>query len=393
MNRKKMIGVAFAGLAMTTSAGPIIHGQERAGEESIRAEAILARSAVAFAPGPRPGSPPPSGPQQHRDASPPGDSHLRSEAVRIATDGATIEALLILPNFPGAHPAVVLIPNTFPDRAASARDLLRRPAEAYASRGVAALVYDRRGWHGSTGDPAETRFDVMAADALAAVDALSRRADIDSGRVGVSGYSNSGWTATLAASRNQHIAFIVNMVCAPFAPWQVDLSRVQTQMRGDGFSERDVDRATEYMQVRFEVGRTGEGWARLEALRREIETESWFNHLDHDDTLVGLRRHWQDHLSYDPASAWRGLQTPVLVVYAEFDWNFRLPECLARTRSLLAEAGNSRSTIEVVPKADHLLRVATTGGRREFQVARPLAPGVWDMVLDWVIKRTSANRP
>lgn len=318
-------------------------------------------------------------------------ARLRPENVRIAADGAELGATLVLPAGRGPHPAIVIVSNTFADPDESMRDQLMLPAQALARNGIAALLYDRRGWHDSTGDAQEIRFDVMASDALAAIEYLAGRSDIDTKRIGLSGFSNSGWIATLAASKSDKVALVVNTVCAPVPPWRVDLSRIETMMRGDGFDDRVVARALEYAQRRFEVGRAGSGWDDLEAMKNEIRAEPWFEYLDHSDTLADLQRLWNTHLSYDPLPAWQKLKTPILVVFAEYDWNYRVEGSVTLVKESLRTADNRDHTILVIPQADHRLRAAKTGGRREFlDPARPWAPGAWDIIMAWALKRFGA---
>ncbi len=311
-------------------------------------------------------------------------SRVRSMEVRVRARDATLAARIFLPGDRGPHPGIVLIPSAFSDDAAGSRDSLRGPAEDFAREGLAVMTYDRRGGHGSTGDAGELRFDRLADDALAAVECLASRKEIDAGRIGVCGYSNSGWIAALAASRSPRVSFVVNLVCAPIAPWRVELSRVQTQMRGDGYWEEDIDRATAFMQLRFEVARTGRRWDELQKLQKEIQSEPWYVYLDPTATLEDLKRQWRDYASYDPLPAWERLKVPVLVVFGEFDWSYRIKDCIYATKQALDVANNRNYAVVVIPQADQLLCISENGGRREFNTPRPFAPGVWEIVHGWI---------
>ena len=103
---------------------------------------------------------------------------------------------------------------------------------------MAVLVYDKRGVGDSSGtnpqelvatfklrdvgDPNAPRvpvniaasrqmIDILAGDALAGVESLKTRNDIDSSRIGFVGMSQAGWIMPLAASRSDDVAFIVNI--------------------------------------------------------------------------------------------------------------------------------------------------------------------------------------
>jgi dipeptidyl aminopeptidase/acylaminoacyl peptidase len=69
--------------------------------------------------------------------------------------------------------------------------------------GIGVVTFDGRGEGESRGDASRGRFDVQAADALAALDA------VDADRVGLWGYSQGGWVAPLAASRSDCVAIVI----------------------------------------------------------------------------------------------------------------------------------------------------------------------------------------
>ena len=82
----------------------------------------------------------------------------------IAIDGpdGKLVGTLMSPPGPGPHPAVVMIHGA----AGGLRDYYRAFAEQFVRNGVAALVFDRRGWGESEGDPQPT-FGQKADDAAA----------------------------------------------------------------------------------------------------------------------------------------------------------------------------------------------------------------------------------
>ena len=79
----------------------------------------------------------------------------------------------------------------------------------FATHGVAALAYDKRGVNESTGDFRIVSFTDLAADGLAAVAVVKARTDIDPGRIGVWGMSQGGWLGPLAASQSKDVAFVI----------------------------------------------------------------------------------------------------------------------------------------------------------------------------------------
>ena len=80
--------------------------------------------------------------------------------------------------------------------------------------GVAVLVYDKRGIGQSDGrypgeSPTADTIDTLARDAQAAARFLAAQPEIDPKRVGLTGHSQAGWIAPLAASREPAIRFLL----------------------------------------------------------------------------------------------------------------------------------------------------------------------------------------
>ena len=104
---------------------------------------------------------------------------VREEAVRFASGTVNLAGTLVLPEGPSAHPAVVL----FHGSGSQERDLIT--ARWFASQGVAALAYDKRGVGESTGDFRAIPFMELCDDGLAAVRYLKSRKEIDAKQIGV----------------------------------------------------------------------------------------------------------------------------------------------------------------------------------------------------------------
>ncbi|MGH9464530.1 MAG: alpha/beta hydrolase family protein, partial [Thermoanaerobaculia bacterium] len=158
------------------------------------------------------------GPARPQEPRPP--FAYRAEEVRVRTGEVELAGTLTLPAGSGPFPAIVLLSGS----GAQDRDgaiLGHRPlavlADALARRGVAALRCDDRGVGGSAGSLGAATTEVLAGDALAAVDFLSARSDIGAGRVGLLGHSEGGLVASLAASRRPEVAFVV-LLATPGVP-------------------------------------------------------------------------------------------------------------------------------------------------------------------------------
>jgi dienelactone hydrolase len=133
----------------------------------------------------------------------------RVEEVEFTSHGAKLSGSLVLPRDGEAHAAVVYIHGSGPQT----RSL--GIAKLFADAGIAAFVYDKRGV-GKSGGEYESRQSVsgmnvslLADDAAAALTALAQHPAVVGAPLGLTGISQAGWIAPLAAQRSRRADFLV----------------------------------------------------------------------------------------------------------------------------------------------------------------------------------------
>jgi uncharacterized protein len=298
-------------------------------------------------------------------------------------DTVTLGGTLILPATRGPHPAIIITPGDF----GSPRGALLGYAFNFVRRGIAALVFDSRGAGKSTGPLAASSFSDLAGDVLAWVEVLRGRPDIDPGKVGVFGFSNSSWIVTLAASRSPNVAFLISHSTSALPPWKQEAFRAERQVRLAGFPETDVRKATEIMAMKFEVARTGEGWGTLQETLQRYGSERWLPYTNPPRSLERLRAYWERMYSYDPLPALERITCPALFVFGSIDSNMPVDATIPLIRNALTRAGNRDYTVRMFPRGRHDLIEGVNGGPREFPRMKRFVPGYWDAMADWVGKR------
>ena len=88
-------------------------------------------------------------------------------------------------------------------------------AKRFASAGIAALVYDKRGAGRSGGEyesnqsVSEKNINLLAEDSLAALNALYKNPKTRELPLGLTGISQAGWIVPLAAEKSSRVSFIV----------------------------------------------------------------------------------------------------------------------------------------------------------------------------------------
>jgi fermentation-respiration switch protein FrsA (DUF1100 family) len=131
---------------------------------------------------------------------------VRSEELTIPAGDHRLAATLYLPPAGPPAPAVVFVHGAGPAvRGGGYQELGRH----FAQKGVAALIYDKRGCGASTGDWRRAGLYDLAEDALACVRLLRGRPEINPAQVGLWGLSQGASIIPIAAGRSPEVAFVV----------------------------------------------------------------------------------------------------------------------------------------------------------------------------------------
>ena len=233
--------------------------------------------------------------------------------------------------------------------------LYQQLADLLAQHGVAVLRYDRR----EAPDGHDVPLATQAADALAAT---SRLQDVVSGPVGLWGYSQGAWAATLAAATDPgSIDFLICVSHCGVSPAEQMRVGCANQLRKHGFSEGDVEDLVTTRTAVESYLRTGRNRTSVQATLTWASAQPWFAHAYLPPVLPDTPGTWHD-MDYDPQPALDRLVCPVLAFYGESDEWMPIAESLAA-----GEAARSRGclcdlTVVRLPGADHL---PTLGGAPE----------------------------
>lgn len=310
----------------------------------------------------------------------------RQEEVRFQNGGVTLGGTLTIPLARGPHPAIVFTHGGGPDT----RDAARFFADHFARHGVASLIYDKRGVGASAPelDWGRSRFDDLAGDALAGVRLLKTRKEINPREIGLYGPSNGGWTVEKAAARSNDVAFIIVNSGGGVPSWESEIFRVEAETRAEGFSEGEVKEAVAFMQKKFEVARTGQGWEQFQSLIEKSRKERWFRFVAAPRSLERLREAWAGQFSYDPYADLQKLRIPVLGLFGELDTEVPAKQIADRTRKALRGGKSQDYTIKEFPDAGHGIMVFPEEGKPWHFFG--FAGGYMDLMTDWVLKHAKA---
>ncbi len=312
--------------------------------------------------------------------------------------GVTLAGTLVLPPGKGPFPAALYLVGGGPW---GRNPSLFATAESMAQRGIAVLIYDKRGIGQSTGDFKSSHTPEFQQDALAGWDFLRKQPQVNPRKVGIIGHSEGAVIAMRGAAENPDIAFVV-LLAAPGlkGDQQQTLQSVQKgiyegadgkviqvirEMTGKALpmleTEMDEAKAREKLE-----GILQESYAKLDdqekaQLRRVLERD---NKTIEDQIATPWYRQL---LLWDPAEALEKVKCPVLAVNGDKDVAVVYPQNLDAIGKALKKGGNQDYTLKMFPGVNHILLHCKTGAPDEALAYQPrIANEILVFMGDWLVQ-------
>jgi pimeloyl-ACP methyl ester carboxylesterase len=285
--------------------------------------------------------------------------YYREKEVTFKNGEVSLSGALITPLKGKSFPAVVITHGGTPNE----RGAYKSWALHFVKKGLAALIYDKRGAGRSGGETRSASMDDLANDALAGVNLLRTLPEIDRSKIGVIGHSQGGWIAPLAAATSKDVAFVIASAASGVSPDRQSIYHRANVMRAAGFSEEAVKIASDLRQRLYATGRMLlENNPNAEAERKKISAElekyakePWLEaaalppNLGNDKpTRGGL-----ELLFFKPEPMWEKVKVPVLLVWGERDMVVPVNDGRKIIETALKKAGNRDVTVKIFPGVDH----------------------------------------
>lgn len=268
-----------------------------------------------------------------------------TEEVEYANGDVRLKGLLVRPRGDGPFPALVAVHGSGEQGLQMWE--YRSHAYALARRGIAVLLYDKRGVGGSTGNYETADFETLAGDAIAGMHLLRSRPDIRPSSVGLLGISQGGWIAAVASRLGADPSFIVMLQGPAVSVEQQELHRVRYSMQADGLEQAAIDAALAHTRNYFRFVNTSEGWKELKASGEAAAASAWADYVNIPSSPDDEDIAWWRRNAYDPADDLRRVQCPVLAIFGEEDTSVPPAENREKMESYLTAAGVEHSTVVV----------------------------------------------
>ncbi|MGO8753362.1 MAG: alpha/beta hydrolase family protein [Thermoguttaceae bacterium] len=274
--------------------------------------------------------------------------------VEFHNQGVNLAGSLLLPRSEVPVPAVVFVHGA----GRQTREPYREVGAYFASQGIAAFIYDKRGT-GESGGTYESYapYENLVNDALSAIAFLKERREIAASGIGIWGLSQGAYISAAAASRSEDVRFII-VVGADVADGQMFYYRDNLFRRyGLSATLRDMAEKAHLVQC---------------SLPPNLEDESVLS------SFVP-RSYPPPDLYVHPA--WSHVSKPVLAMWGQLDHNIPVGESVAGLKNSLAQANNANWTIIILPRTNHDLKISETGAVQNKSHGYP--PGALQTMTDW----------
>jgi hypothetical protein len=283
----------------------------------------------------------------------------RTEEVSFQNGDVKLAGSLLIPtDGKQRHPAILFMHGS----GAEGRFASRFFADFFARQGIATLIYDKRGVGASTGNWRNSTFSDLAQDAIAGVEFLKNRTDIDPRRIGIYGHSQGATIAPLVASQSPAVSFVIASAASGLPAAEVERYSLRNSLgSGDSLNADELREARRYVDLVVESGRLGRRTPALDSAIGRDSTAKWFFPAPPNDSYYW--RFSKQIADYDAATYWRKVHVPVLFLYGEKDQRVPVAESVRKIKAALKAANNRRYTIKIFPNANHTLRVPSSGSR------------------------------
>ncbi|MGV9283499.1 alpha/beta hydrolase family protein [Streptomyces sp. NPDC003730] len=247
--------------------------------------------------------------------------------------------------------------------------------------GIAVLSYDKRGVGGSSGDWRAATLTDLAADATAAVDFLRSRPGVRPEAVGLFGHSEGGWVALRASTARDDMPWVVTNSCPGVSPAVQERHALAHHLRETSADSRsETGRTLDLYDRLVEAGRRDADFATAARLVDAAGRPPGLAHYwaDVDERLWGFLKRKQDH---DPTGDLRGLRCPHLAFFGGGDQLVPVADSVHAFGAAACDPARPRRatlTVEVLPGADHRLRLAG---------ATEPPPAYFDTLTRWLRRR------
>lgn len=317
----------------------------------------------------------------------------------------TLAGTLTYPKGEGKNPAVVMVTGSGPqdrDEALMGHKPFLVIADYLTRNGIAVLRFDDRGVAKSKGSFATATSADFATDALAAVEYLKTRKEIDSKKIGIAGHSEGGMIAPMCAVNSNDVSFIVLLAGTGVTGEEILLLQTELILKANGSPKEEVEKSIKQNKLIYEVIKEEADslimYNKLVELYNEdvskmSEDEKKKPENSKDMFERGAKQilspWFRFFIKYDPRPTLEQVTVPVLALNGGKDLQVDPKQNLPEIEKALKSGGNKNFKTIELPGLNHLFQPAETGAPGEYaKIETTFSEDALKIMKDWIISVT-----
>lgn len=334
-------------------------------------------------------------PQEPKRPFPYNEEEVEYENKKV---GIKLAATLTFPKSDSPLPAVILITGSGQqDR--NEEGFGHKPflvlADYLTRQGIAVLRADDRGIGGSTGNFDQSTSGDFTDDAIAGVEYLKSRKEINPKQIGLIGHSEGGMIAQIAAYRSSDVAFIVMMAGPGIGFDEMVIFQVLEQLRLEGTSEEDIALQRLWRRSLYSLFKQNLDSTAIANKMRELHTGlseedqkrlNWPKGRLEFEIKRSLSPWWHFALAHDPSATLMRVKCPVLAINGDKDKQNPSKRNLPAIEMALKSGGNKNFLVKELPGLNHLFQTAETGSEYEYgRIEETISPDALNLIASWIL--------
>ncbi|AFH48114.1 Alpha/beta superfamily hydrolase [Ignavibacterium album JCM 16511] len=342
-----------------------------------------------------------TGPNRPQEPKPP--FPYNSEDVKFFNekDSITLAGTFAYPKEGEKFPAVILISGS----GAQNRDeeiFNHKPflviSDFLTKNGFAVLRFDDRGFGESEGSHSlATTYD-FAEDVRAAVKYLKSRKEVDKNKIGLIGHSEGAMIASIVASTDNEIAFII-LMAGPGLPGD-SILYLQTELiyKAEGESEEKIREKLTRLREVYSILKSDYSESEMKE-KLKVKYQQQFEKMSDEEKQrfgdlntymemeirIATSPWFRTFLKFDPRPFLEKIKCPVLAINGEKDLQIPSQKNLPAIEKALKQGGNKNFLVKELPGLNHLFQTSSFGTIGEYGVIEEtISPVALDTMLNWL---------
>lgn len=261
---------------------------------------------------------------------------IQREEVVFKSGENVLSGTLVLPDAESNVPVIVFMGGIYewgdlhPQRASFIAENLEA---VFPKVGVGVFYYDPRGVGDSDGRWGRTTLNDFADDAVAAVDYLSQRKEIDPSRIGIVGHGEDAWVAQIVgATASDQVKFTVSLAGPTFDPTRQLVNEYHSEYVCEGENEEIA------YEKAVQKAQSHQNWVSMIAI-----TKKW--------------RHMKMKLGFEPTEYLRRIDIPALFIFGENDGQVYPEWAIEELNGIFSDSLPANFTVYEIPNANHFFHV------------------------------------